>query len=96
MGHPAAAAACREIVTIHCLQAGLLGMQDQRYPVGVTAAPELRPPDKEPYKHGRCRRDISMGQGVCWRKIPVPLDPFSKRHKTLLLGPSFEPTPAHA
>lgn len=47
------------------LRAGLLGMQGQRCPVGVTEAPELRPPDTEPCQQGRCRpnRGLDLGGG---------------------------------
>lgn len=66
-----------ETVSLPCLRADLLGMQGQRCPVGVTAAPELRPPDiedTEPCQHGRCRPGQRGGN------FQVYLDHSSKYH----------------
>lgn len=56
-------AAGEENLTVHCLRAGLLGMQGQRCPVGVTAVPELRPPDTEPCQHWQVQTQQPVGSG---------------------------------
>lgn len=56
-------AAREENLTVHCLRAGLLGMQGQRCPVGVTAVPELRPPDTKPGQHWQVQTQQPVGSG---------------------------------